>query len=193
MGIVGILLAAGRSERFGSEKLVAPLPHSIDDIEAGTPIGVAAYRHLVAAVSDAVAVVRPADRVLADMLRDAGARVVECERASEGMGASLACGVRSASETDGWIVALADMPWIRPATIESLVRALERGADIVAPSFEGRRGHPVGFARRHCAALSALRGDEGAKAIVLANRATLELQPVDDAGVVRDVDTPGQL
>jgi len=190
--VVGLLLAAGRSERFGGEKLVARLPRSIGDIEAGTPLGVAACRHLVTAVSETTAVVRPGDRVLSNLLRAAGARVVECANADEGMGTSLAHGVRSTPDADGWIVALADMPSIRPATISTLVRALEQGADIVAPIHQGRRGHPVGFARRHYETLCALAGDEGARAVVAAHRATLVLQPTDDPGVVHDVDTPAQ-
>ena len=193
MGIVGILLAAGRSERFGSDKLAAPLPRSIDDIDAGTPIGFAAYRHLAAAVPEVVAVVRSGDGVLAEMLRNVGACIVECARADEGMGASLACGVQATPDADAWLIALADMPWIKPATIVDLVSALEGRADIVAPLYNGTRGHPVGFARRHYAALAGLSGDEGARALILANRATLELRVTDDAGVLRDIDTPSQL
>ena len=193
MRLVGILLAAGRSERFGGDKLVAPLPRPIDDIPAGTPIGVAACRHLAAALPEVLAVVRPGDPTLAALLRDAGARVVECARAAEGMGESLACGVRSTPDADGWLIALADMPSIKPATITMLASALQRGADIVAPQYNGQRGHPVGFARRHDAALAALRGDEGARAIILANRATFTLQTTDDPGVLHDIDTPSQL
>jgi molybdenum cofactor cytidylyltransferase len=191
--IVGILLAAGRSIRFGSDKLREPLPHAIDDCEGGTPIGVAAYRHLAAAVPETIAIVRPSDSVLATMLRDAGARVFACERAKDGMGASLACGVQAAADADGWIVALADMPWIRPATISAVAAALAAGADIVAPSYNEERGHPVGFARRHYSALAALTGDEGARAIVQINRATLRLEATDDPGVLGDVDTRIQL
>lgn len=193
MHIVGILLAAGSSVRFGGDKLLEPLPNAAGDCEAGTPIGVAACRHLSAAVSAAHAVVRPGDTVLATMLRDAGARVVECARAEEGMGASLACGVQSVPDADGWLIALADMPWIRPSTIHLLASALTAGADIVAPSYNGERGHPVGFARRHYAALAALTGDEGARAVLRANRATLHLVTTDDPGVVRDVDTRSEL
>ena len=148
MRLVGILLAAGRSERFGGDKLVAPLPRPIDDIPAGTPIGVAACRHLAAALPEVLAVVRPGDATLAALLRDAGARVVECARAAEGMGESLACGVRSTPDADGWLIALADMPSIKPATITMLASALQRGADIVAPQYNGQRGHPVGFVPR---------------------------------------------
>ena len=68
-----------------------------------------------------------------------------------------------------------------------------RPADIVAPAYNGERGHPVGFARRHYGVLSALGGDEGARAVILANRATLQLQATNDPGVLRDVDTREQL
>jgi molybdenum cofactor cytidylyltransferase len=191
--IVGVLLAAGRGERFGGAKLRAPLPHATPDVAAGTPIGVAACRHLVLAVSETVAVVRPGDYALAEELRHAGARVVVCANAALGMGRSLACGVRAAHNADGWIVALADMPWVRPATIRALATTLAEGADIVAPSYLGERGNPVGFSRRHFAALTALQNDEGARAIVAANRETMTLQHGDDAGVVRDVDLKSDL
>jgi len=191
--IVGILLAAGRSERFGSDKLVAPLPRSVDDVEAGTPIGVAACRHLVAAVPETIAVVRLGDAALASLLRNAGARIVECARAEDGMGASLACGVQASPDADGWLVALADMPWIRPATIALLVSALQVGADVVAPLHRGTRGHPMGFARRHYGALAALAGDEGARALVAAERETMIGVDVDDEGILRDIDCAADL
>ena len=191
--IVGILLAAGRSERFGSDKLLVALPSAFDDIAPGTPIGVAACRHLVAALPETIAVVRPGDRMLADRLRNAGAHVIECPRAEEGMGASLACGVMASPDASGWIVALADMPWIRPATIQSVAAALEAGADIVAPTYRAERGHPVGFAQRHYAALAASTGDLGARAILTAHRDQVTLLPTDDAGVMRDIDEPRQL
>ena len=193
MRVVGILLAAGRSERFGSDKLAAPLPHSSGDVEAGTPIGVAACRHLVAAIPETFAVVRSGDHVLSKLLGDNGARVVECANANQGMGASLACGVRAAVDADAWIVALADMPWIRSATIERIVDAIALGAEIVAPAYDGVRGHPVGFARKHYATLAALEGDEGARAILIAHRERLQILTTDDAGVVRDIDTREQL
>jgi len=191
--IAGILLAAGSAVRFGGDKLLEPLPAPSDDCDAGTPIGIAACRHLAAAVAETVAVVRPGDVALARCLSDAGARVIECPRAHDGMGASIACGVRSAGDADAWLIALADMPWIKPSTIAMLASALATGADIVAPSYLGARGHPVGFSRRHFAALAALTGDEGARNVLVANQSTLSLQETDDAGILRDVDTRTQL
>jgi molybdenum cofactor cytidylyltransferase len=192
MHIVGILLAAGRGTRFGGDKLLAALPPS-PGMPPGTSVGGAAARHLRAARPQSVAVGRPgADRAAA-MLRVAGMRIVECVDADDGMGASLACGVAATPQADGWVVALADMPWIVATTIRAVAHALACGAAIVAPAYRGERGHPVGFARTHFAALTALRGDAGARSIIAAHPDALMLLEVGDAGVVRDVDTPAAL
>jgi molybdenum cofactor cytidylyltransferase len=193
MRLTGILLAAGRGARFGGAKLLTPLPAAAHGVGAGTAIGVASCLHLLSALPEVVAVVRPGDSILSSRLRAAGAQVVECAHADEGMGASLACGVAAAADANGWVVALADMPWIAPATIALVVDALRDGADIVATSHIGVRAHPVGFAARHYAELRALAGDEGARSILATHRDSLQLIEVADSGVVRDVDTPADL
>ncbi len=182
----GILLAGGAGVRFGGGKLLAPLAD-------GTPVGVAACRALASVLRSPIAVVRPGDDVLADLLEGAGARVVHCERAHEGMGASLACAVAASRDAGGWVVALADMPWVAPATIRAVADAIAGGASLAAPVIRGERGHPVGFAASHREALLALRGDEGARAILARAAGTLVRLDVDDPGALRDVDRPSDL
>lgn len=191
--VAGILLAAGSGSRFGGAKLLAPLRAAAHGVPAGTPIGAAACRHLVAAIPDVVAIVRSGDDALAAWLREAGARTIECARAHEGMGVTLAAGVAATANAAGWIVALADMPWIAPDTIAAVAARMRDGASVVAPCYRGRRGHPVGFGAQHHAALLALTGDEGARAILAAHADALETIEVDDPGVVRDVDRPEDL
>jgi molybdenum cofactor cytidylyltransferase len=182
----GILLAAGASRRFGADKLLARLPD-------GTPVGAASCRALRAVLPVVIAVVRPHDEALADALAAQGARIVRCARADDGMGASLACGVEASAEAAGWVVALADMPWIEASTIRRVADAIAAGASLAAPCYRGERGHPVGFAASHRAALLALGGDEGARAILSRAGASLLRVDVDDPGVLRDVDTAGDL
>jgi molybdenum cofactor cytidylyltransferase len=188
--IVGVLLAAGRGERFGGAKLLVPLPAGP---HAGAAVGVAACRNLRAALDDVVTVVRAGDDALAAAFVREGAQVVVAERAAAGMGASLAAGVAAAGDADGYVVALADMPWIAPATIRSVADAIAGGASIAAPRFGGRQGHPVGFAAAHRAALVALAGDAGARSIVTAHAPLVRGVDVDDPGIVRDVDLPDDL
>ena len=186
MNICGILLAAGASTRFGSDKLLYPLGD-------GRPVAVTALAHLRAAIPQVIAVVRPGVPALESSLRAAGATVILCDHADEGMGTSLASAVSASGAACGWVVALADMPYIRPQTIESIAASLAAGAAIVAPAYHGERGHPVGLSSQYRAQLVALRGDEGARSILRLNQGSVMLIDVDDPGVCRDIDTPADL
>ena len=157
------------------------------------PIAVQAARHLKAEVNRVLAVVRPGSDELAAALKSDGCEVVVCENAAEGMGASLACAARAAGPADGYVVALGDMPFVRPSTIAAVRDALAGGAPLVAPYFRARRGHPVGIAGKFASDLLALTGDEGAKQLLAANERTLVKIPVGDPGVIRDIDRPEDL
>src|SRR5882672_9679436 len=189
--IRGILLAAGSAKRFGANKLLQTLPPGTPD--AGMPIRLAAAKHLIGALPDSIAVLRPRAQKLGKLLRDAGCNTVVCKNAGEGMGTSLAAGVRAAPDADGWVVALADMPFLRPETIRVIAKGLSEGAVIAVPAYRGERGHPVGFARRFLDELSGLRGDAGAREILKAHPDWITLYEVDDPGVLRDIDEPSDL
>ncbi len=184
--ICGLLLAAGEGERFGGNKLLHPLAN-------GCAMGVSAGRHLVQALSRSFAVVRAGDEELACQLRAEGLEVVFCADAGEGMGRSLACGVAMAAQSDGWIVALADMPYIRSATIVAVAHAIKGGAAIAAAEYGGRRGHPVGFAAEFRRELLQLRGDAGARSVLANHAERLVRVPVDDPGILLDIDTRAEL
>jgi molybdenum cofactor cytidylyltransferase len=183
---VGLLLAAGSATRFGSDKLQHALPH-------GVAIAVQAARHLKSEVSRVVAVVRPEGGQTARALATEGCEVVVCDRAAEGMGASLACAARAAGAADGYLVALGDMPFVRPSTIGAVRDALAAGAALAAPYWRARRGHPVGFAGSFRAELEALSGDEGARHLIDAHAARLVKVPVGNPGAIRDIDKPSDL
>jgi molybdenum cofactor cytidylyltransferase len=184
---VGILLAAGRSVRFGANKLLHHLPD-------GSPLGAVSARVLCGVLTQVVAVVRVGDDALAETLHSAGADIVVCPHADAGMGASLACGIGATRQAAGWVVGLADMPCLRPATIHAVVEALKAGAALAAPVLpDGHRGHPVGFAAEWGDALCALRGDQGARALL--HRHADRLTPIltEDIGCLLDVDIPSDI
>jgi molybdenum cofactor cytidylyltransferase len=150
-------------------------------------------RHLKLEVPRVVAVVRPGSGALVANLKKEGCEVVICENAAEGMGASLACAARAAGECDGYLIALADMPFLRRTTIAAVRDALAGGAPLAAPYFRARRGHPVGLSRRFFPELLALEGDEGAKRLLARHEKTLVKIPVGDPGALRDIDRPEDL
>lgn len=189
--MTGILLAAGFSRRFSAtDKLLQPLPD-------GRPVGLAAAQHLLQALPASIAIVRPDAHVLAELLEQAGLKVVRCGEHQLQMADSLAAAVRYASTseeaTDGYVIALADMPFIRPATIRAVADSLAAGASIIVPTYLGQRGHPVAFAPRFRAALLRLQGDEGARSILRAHPQEIEMLACDDPGILRDIDTPDEL
>lgn len=187
--IAGVLLAAGIGRRYDPSGERLKLLEAAPD---GVPLAAAALRHLRAAVGDVVAVVRPADsaaqRQLHRLLAAEGAQLVVCPEAEDGMGHSLACGVRSRSGAAGWVIALADMPAVSPATIAAIRDAIGRGNQTAAPVHHGRRGHPVGFGRACRDELLALQGDAGARGVLAAHPPLLI--EVDDPGCLLDIDTP---
>jgi molybdenum cofactor cytidylyltransferase len=184
--IAAILLAAGAGTRFGGEKLLHPL----DD---GVAIAAHAARNLLAATPDVIAVVRWGDFPLYDMLEQEGCQVTMFQKAERGMGASLAHGVAQARGADGWVVALADMPRIQPATVSSVISALQQGALIAAPAYKGERGHPVGFGAALRDELLALDGDQGARALLERHRDAVRLIDCDDPGILIDIDRKSDL
>ena len=179
--ITAILLAAGSSERFGSNKLLHPLPD-------GTLVAVQAARRLFEALPNSIAVTRPDDESLNNALAATGLAIINNPVAVAGMGTSIARGVLATRDAAGWIIALADMPWIEPATIVAVARGLRQGATIVAPAHAGRRGHPVGFSGHWREELCRLSGDTGARRLIEAHPMDLELIDTADPGIFRDID-----
>jgi molybdenum cofactor cytidylyltransferase len=202
-GVVGLLLAAGSSTRFGSDKLAAPLPGA----EPPCTVLEASARALLAACPRAYAALAPSKHggAQAARLAQLGLRVLHPPESAAGMGATLAALVRAASADDaggaagGWLVMLADLPFVRPASVAAVAARLAACAEprlsVVVPCLRGRRGHPVAFGAGLTAALARLDGDQGARALVDAAAAAgrLRLLELDDPGIVHDVDTPQAL
>ena len=185
-GYCGVLLAAGRSRRFGADKLM----HRLDD---GTPVALASLRALQHVLPHTIAVVRPDNHELIDALKQSDVAVVIAHDAAAGMGRSLAAGIAATAQARGWVVALADMPFIQTVSIARILAALQRGATLAAPMHDGQRGHPVGFDARFRDELLALNNDEGARSLLRAHADALTLIECDDAGVLRDIDFPQDL
>ena len=89
-------------------------------------------------------------------------------------------------------VMLGDMPWVSPTTCRRLA-ALADAEHILRPRHRGRAGHPVVFGRDFWASLRGLSGERGARAVLDAHAAARRSMNVDDPGIHRDVDVPGDL
>ena len=177
-----MLLAGGAARRFGANKLLATLP-------TGQTVGLLAAAKLAAVVQRMLVVVRAEDDLTAAAFENAGYAVVRCVDAKLGMGHSLACGVAASRASAAWMVALADMPLIAPATLAALATCWRKEDRIVVPMYAGQAGHPVIFSARFGAELLGLQGDRGARPVLDAHRNDMLAFVTDDPGVLRDIDT----
>ena len=193
-GIEALVLAAGAGSRFGGGKLLAPW-------RGGVLLDGALAAALAAPVRR-VTVVWGADNRVAAAASAYAARagagdrlaLVQAERHSEGLSASLRAGVESlAADCAGVFVFLGDMPRIPTAVLAPLAGALAQGALAAAPTFADRRGHPVLFSATLFGELIALGGDKGAAGVLDQLGEQLALVAAPDAGVLFDVDRPTDL
>ena len=186
-GTTGILLAAGLSRRFGNNKLLQPLA---DD----TPMLIASAKNLCTTMVNCLAIVNnqmPATMV--KQLEQLGIQVIVHHDAENGIGSSITCGIAHSAQSSGWLIALADMPFIHPDTIQQLNTKLKEGAGIVAPLYQQQRGHPVGFSTQYRDELLQLNADVGARHIIAKHHTDLTLVEVQDRGVISDIDAPADL
>lgn len=179
------------SRRFGSsDKLLQLLPD-------GRSIALTSGENLIRAVPVSIAVVRTENKKLAESLLKAGLKVVFCSESDHQMADSLSRAVRFSSNFnasgDGFIIALADMPYIDPVTITAVASKLNAGASIVIPTYLGERGHPVGFSAKFRNELENLNGDVGARSIIKHYFNEAYMLPSDDAGILADIDTQADL
>lgn len=181
--IIGLLLAAGRGRRFDPSGVRSKLLQSLPTAAGQTVLATAAG-NLAAALPTCVVLRSDAPDLAAQV---AGYAWVPCASADDGMAASLVCGLEQTADAAGWVIALADMPYVQAATIQALASALRQGADIAVPTYLGRRGNPVGFSRKHLPQLLALQGDQGARGL-LQSCPVVEVA-VDDPGIHQDIDT----
>ena len=184
-----LLLAAGFSRRFGSDKRRHRLAEGTSLLAASVALYSQAFPKLIV-------VLRPEDDDLAAEVQASAdhenVEIVFCADAIEGMGRSLAAGAAAAQAWDYLFVALADMPWVQLDTLRQLRREMQRASSdsIILPVNGNQPGHPVGFGASYLPALANLTGDQGARSLVQNAGHSVHRVVVEDAGVLQDLDTP---
>ena len=183
---VAVVPAAGFAERFGSEKLLAPV--------GDRPMIEATVRSLLdGGVTKVVVVVAPGADAVRKILDGIAGVTVALNRARErGMFSSIQAGVREA-QGDPILVLPGDMPWVEPATVAALLERYERDRTIVSPRFNGKRGHPVVIPGKYRDEIAAAAEGVTLHEILRAHAEHRVDMDVYDRGVIRDVDVPADL
>lgn len=184
-----IILAAGASTRMGTPKQLLSFE--------GKPLLVRAVEAALGSPSWPVVVVLGAH---AEKIRPLLARypvlITESAAWAEGMAASIRAGVTTLQQfsrhLDAAVIALCDQPAFSSETIAQLVAAQRStGRSIVAARYAGRHGAPALFLHEHFATLTALTGEEGARALL--NEDLNRVAAVDLPALAVDLDTPADV
>ena len=185
--VAAVVLAAGRSTRMGAvNKMLAEI--------GGKPLVRIAVEQALASRAKPVIVVTGHEREKVEQaLKGLDVRFVHNPDYADGLAGSVKTGIAAVpADVDGAIVCLGDMPQVDSALIEKLVAAFdpERGALIVVPSIDGRRGNPVVWSRRFFNDLMAIEGDIGARHLIGQYAEVMTEVHVSGAAALTDVDTP---
>jgi molybdenum cofactor cytidylyltransferase len=177
-----VILAAGQSARMGG-------PNKLLRVWNGKPLASHVFEQAASLDLKDIVVVTGRDAPeIAGLAGAAGLRTLHNPGYRDGMGTSLAAGVRALGGCSGVFVILADMPRVPRSAFQILAAALETEG-IALPVFEGRRGHPVLFSAAYRDGLMQVTGDTGARALLAAHADAVREVEIASPGVLFDCDT----
>jgi molybdenum cofactor cytidylyltransferase len=183
--VAALILAAGASLRMGR-------PKQLLDWEGQPLVRAAAEVALAARLDPLLVVVGGAQAQVEEALAGLPLQIIANPDYAAGQSTSLRAGIAAlGQDADAVVVLLGDQPFVTAAIVEQLVAEWQASAAlIVAPTYAGQRGNPVLFAHAVFPELLAIQGDQGARAVLAANRARIHLVAFDDPRPLADIDTP---
>jgi molybdenum cofactor cytidylyltransferase len=201
MGFAGVILAAGESTRMGRDKALLPWPPTVQNShtqnvgERGTTL-LAAIIEETSSFSDLVIVVAGKNQpTLEPVVFARGASIVRNPAPERGQFSSLQTGLREVLNRgrDAAIIALVDRPPAKAEAVRKLLDHFEkksRGTWAIVPEFQGKHGHPIVIGREMIEAFLKAPATGNARDIEHANQSRIAYVPVDDAGVITNLNTP---
>src|SRR5215467_1037717 len=183
-GVSAVVLAAGMSRRMGT-------PKQLLRIEGQTVLELTLGNVRSSQVDEIVLVLGFAAEAVEKETPISNVNVVRNADYEQGMGTSLRSGLAAVNQAaSAAIIVLADQPFVQPATLNKLMECHRgRRAQIVIPTFRGFRGNPVLLDRSVFAELRSLSGDVGCRAIFGNHTEDIYKLPVDDPGILLDIDS----
>jgi len=186
--IGAIVLAAGSSRRFNGDKRRSIL-------DSGKSLLETSIENAAPHFTETIVVLRSGDSdyaaELSASLADSTLSFFCAPGSALGMAHSLGNVISALTDWDAAAVFLGDMPYLKPGTIDKLIDTYKSNAKlqpIIVPVNAGSYGHPVIFDKDYFDAIAALSGDVGAKAVINANKAKVIEVPLDDSGIIKDID-----
>jgi molybdenum cofactor cytidylyltransferase len=184
MLVSAILLGAGESKRMGENKLLLPWGKT-------TVFQHCLEAHLRSKAKEVIVVLSARTKRAVGEVKGNKVKVIVNPHYKKGISTSIRKGIGAISRgSQGILIALSDQPLLKTRTIDALIHAFERkGGDIIAPSFLGRKGHPVIFHIKFKKDLLKLQGDTGARSILRKYPESVRMVRVRSEGILKDIDS----
>ena len=185
---LAIILAAGKSSRSGTTNKL------LGKMDSGTTVLEQSVRIFLDAGIEVILITGKDHHAVETVIPASIRRIHNAEYAS-GMASSIKAGMAGLpGDHDAVFIGLGDMPFVAPETLKKLTTAAQAYTDgIFIPTFNGKRGNPVLWAKNSVELLANTIGDKGGKAIIAAHPELVIEVAVDDAGILIDLDTPQAL
>ena len=188
--IAALILAAGQSRRMGSANKMLAEVDGIAMVRRAVDAALAAQTEQTKVITG-----HQADDIH-KLLADLPVSFANNPDYAQGLSTSLKAGIAAlGDDIDGVVVLLGDMPRVTAKHVDRLIAAFDplEGRAICVPTFQGKRGNPVLFARDLFAEIEDIGGDSGAKHLIGANEDLVCEVPMEDDAIFMDVDTPSAL
>jgi len=187
--VIAIVLAAGRSKRFGSDKRLVSLAGGDTLLSQTLSVVLPNFPHTYLVIKS-----EDDPKALLSRTYLQQVTILRAPHADCGLGSSLADAFQVLQDAHGLAAAifLGDMPWLWPATCQNLI-AVATAENIVRPRYKGQVGHPVIFGHNFWPELEQISGEEGARVLFKRCIQHCVWVDVDDPGVTLDIDYRGDL
>ncbi len=190
--LCAVILAAGNSSRFGSNKLLymvnkQPMyQYSIDLIKLLQP--------------NATVIVTKYPEIIREIQKnnhDSSFIIVENHHTELGQSHSMKLGIFAAQKLnrnfDGYLFMVSDQPYLTLDSLKKLQQTWQEQGGICALSFEKRRGNPVIFSAQYIPELLDISGDSGGRVIIKNHLSDLTLVTANSAKELQDIDRQDEL
>lgn len=191
MNIALIMLAAGNSRRFGSNKLLFPV-----DGRPMYQITLDRLKQIKADLSqefECKVIVVTQYEEIRKYASEEEIQVLINPHPEEGISSSIQIGLRENQDADACLFAVSDQPWMTARTIENMIRAFFRsgkGIGCPASGQEGQTGNPCIFRKTYYRELMELEGDTGGKKVIRQHLDDIFVYQLNDERQLEDVDVP---
>ena len=188
--ITNIILAAGQSKRMLNDNKL------LIKINKKTMLEKMVTTSLNSSADNTVLVLGYQSDIMQEIVNDKKIITIVNKDFAKGLSSSLQCGISALpDDCDAAVIILADMPSIESTVIDNIINSFnpKKNNSIIIPTFNNKKGNPILLDRKFFPDILRVKGDKGAKDIIVNNKNSILEVPQKNSAVLNDIDTKEDL